>query len=109
MFMNSNFFVGLGGLATRSSVALKESRGLDGFAHSRQDSNSFGDEWKQLPREQRNIRRILRLGDQNNPKQRALNGTLNVRTPARKHTLQSLQMKSNKKAKRIATIIENKY
>lgn len=113
MFTNSNFFVGLGfvglgGSATRSSVALEESRGLDGFAHSRQDSNSFGDEWKQLPREQCNIRRI-RLGDKNHPKQHeanselhvagALNGALNVRTPARKHTLQSLQMKSNKKAK----------
>ena len=79
MFTNSNFFVGLGGSATRSSVALEESRGLDGFAHSRQDSNSFGDEWKQLPREQCNIRRILRLGDQNNPKQHAANlaGALN--------------------------------
>ena len=69
--MFTSNFLGSAGLDGRSwAVAHQESRGPDGFG---EDSNSFGDEWKQLPREQRNIRRILRLGDQNNPKQHAAN------------------------------------
>ena len=75
--MFTSNFLGSAGLDGRSwAVAHQESRGPDGFG---EDSNSIGDEWKQLPREQCNIRRILRLGDQNNPKQHAANlaGALN--------------------------------
>ena len=76
MIPNNDFLVG--GLAARSSVAHQESRGPDGFS----------------PRKKR-------LKDKNDPKHAANSEPFSetLRTPARKRSLKTLQMQSNKKTK----------
>ena len=76
MITNNDFLVG--GLAARSSVAHQESRGPDGFS----------------PRKKR-------LKDKNDPKHAANSEPFSetLRTPARKRSLKTLQMQSNKKTK----------
>ena len=76
MIPNNDFIVG--GLAARSSVAHQESRGPDGFS----------------PRKKR-------LKDKNDPKHAANSEPFSetLRTPARKRSLKTLQMQSNKKTK----------
>ena len=76
MISNNDFLVG--GLAARSSVAHQESRGPDGFS----------------PRKKR-------LKDKNDPKHAANSEPFSetLRTPARKRSLKTLQMQSNKKTK----------